>query len=99
MAELLQKKIFKVVSNNNKPSFMKRLIALTLLIAAVSCSNPEDKATGNSDSKTFNKSEEKNLNTAGEFDKQQTDRPDTSASPSTSKENANSSTQGTNRSY
>lgn len=82
---------------------MKRLILLTVLIYGVSCSNPEDRATGNPDSSTFNSDEEKVLNSRpGPTDpNSQTDveKPDTSASPETSKENSKSSTQGTNRSY
>ena len=77
---------------------MKKLILLALLVYGVSCSNPEDRATGNPDSSSFNTDEKKNLNTATDF-KSNTDIPDTSASPATSKENTNSSTTGTNRSY
>lgn len=81
---------------------MKKLMLFALLTYAVSCSNPEDKVTGNPDSTRFNQSgNNKNFNTA-------TDRPgnqailqndDTSSSPATLKENANSKTEGTNRSY
>lgn len=66
---------------------------------SVSCNNPEDKATGNPDSTSFNQDEKKNLNTATDFDKKETDRADTSRSPATSKENTQSKTEGTNRSY
>ena len=72
---------------------------LAVLISAFSCSNPEDRATGNPDSTSFNQDEKKNLNTATDFDKKETDGPDTSTSPATSKENAKSTTEGTNRSY
>lgn len=72
---------------------------MALLMYGVSCSNPEDRATGNPDSSSFNTDEQKNLNTATDFDQTSTDTPDTSASPATSKENTNSDTKGTNRSY
>lgn len=82
---------------------MKKLILLALLIYGVSCSNPEDRATGNPDGSSFNSDDEKVLNSRpGPTDpNSQTDveNPDTSASPSTSKENVNSATRGTNRSY
>lgn len=82
---------------------MKRLMVLTLLIYATSCSNPEDRATGNPDSKTFNSDGKKVLNSRpGPTDpNSQTDaeKSDTSAAPATSKENTQSATQGTNRSY
>ena len=82
---------------------MKKLMLLALLIYGVSCSNPEDRATGNPDGSRFNADEEKVLNSRpGPTDpNSQTDvgNPDTSASPATSKENINSKTQGTNRSY
>lgn len=83
--------------------FMKRLMLLALLIYGVSCSNPEDRATGNPDSTSFNKDEKKVLNSRpGPTDpnsQSAVETPDTSASPATSKENANSTTKGTNRSY
>jgi hypothetical protein len=78
---------------------MKKLILLALVIYGISCSNPEDHATGNPDSSSFNTDEQKNLNTATDVGNPSTERPDTSASPATSKENTNSSTKGTNRSY
>ena len=82
---------------------MKRTILLGLLIAAFSCRNPEDRATGNPDSTSFNSDENKVLNSRpGPTDpNSQSDaaRPDTSDIPSTSKENSNSDTKGTNRSY
>ncbi|WP_018617333.1 hypothetical protein [Segetibacter koreensis] len=82
---------------------MKRLMLLTVILYATSCSNPEDKATGNSDSTRFNSNENKVLNSRpGPTDpgsQSEAEKPDTSASPATSKENSNSSTQGTNRSY
>ena len=76
---------------------------LGLLITAVSCTNPEDRATGNPDSTSFNSDENKVLNSRpGPTDpNSQSDaaKPDTSANPSTSKENSDSDTKGTNRSY
>lgn len=82
---------------------MKKLMLLALLIYGISCSNPEDRATGNPDGSRFNADEEKVLNSRpGPTDpSSQTDvgNPDTSASPATSKENINSKTNGTNRSY
>ena len=82
--------------------FMKKLIVFALLIYMTSCSNPEDKATGNPDSTSFNKSgNDKNLNTPGNEIGNQSkgSKQDTFSSPATMKENANSPTQGTNRSY
>ena len=80
---------------------MKKFLVLALLIYAASCSNPEDKATGNPDSTSFNQSgNEKNLNTTDDAGNQShANNNDTSAAPSTSKQNVNSSTQGTNRTY
>jgi len=78
---------------------MKKLIILTLIITAVCCNNPEDRATGNPESKNFNNEEKTQLNTAGDYNHKSTDRSDTSAAPATSKENVRSTTQGTNRSY
>lgn len=82
---------------------MKRLMLLGLLIYGASCSNPEDRATGNPDSSNFNSDENKVLNSRpGPTDpNSQTDveKPDTSVSPATSNKNSNSNTQGTNRSY
>ena len=82
---------------------MKKLMLLALVIYGVSCSNPEDRATGNPNGSSFNSDDEKVLNSRpGPTDpNSQTDvgNPDTSASPATSKENINSKTQGTNRSY
>lgn len=81
---------------------MKKLMLLTLLIYATSCSNPEDRATGDPDSTSFNQSgNEKNLNNSNDDPQGQASATmsDTSASPSNLKQNANSSTEGTNRSY
>jgi hypothetical protein len=72
---------------------------LSLLIYAVSCTNPEDRATGNPDKTNFNTDENKQLNTASSLDNTNTNRLDTSANPATSKENSNSTTTGTNRTY
>lgn len=76
---------------------------LALLIYGTSCSNPEDKATGNPDSTSFNNDNEKVLNSRpGPTDpnsQSNVEGPDTSAMPSTSKQNVKSSTQGTNRTY
>ncbi len=72
---------------------------LIVLMYVASCTNPEDRATGNSDSSSFNTDENKNLNTATDFNNKETERLDTSISPATSKENTNSKTSGTNRSY
>ncbi len=77
---------------------MKKLLFLALLIYGISCSNPEDRATGNPDSTSFNSDEQKTLNTAADL-KSNTDVPDTSSSPATSQENINSKTTGTNRTY
>lgn len=82
---------------------MKKFLLLGLLISAFSCTNPEDRATGNPDSTSFNSDENKVLNSRpGPTDpNSQTDaaKPDTSTIPSTSIENSNSDTKGTNRSY
>lgn len=82
---------------------MKKLMLLALLIYGVSCSNPEDRATGNPDGSRFNADDNKVTNSRpGPTDpNSQTDveKPDTSSSPATSKENVNSATKGTNRSY
>jgi hypothetical protein len=81
---------------------MKKILLLALLIYGTSCSNPEDKATGNPDSTSFNQSgNDKNLNTANDDPGNQShaNNNDTSSSPATSRKNVNSSTQGTNRSY
>lgn len=82
---------------------MKRLMLLFVLIYAVSCSNPEDRATGNPDGKRFNADEKKVTNSKpGPTDpdgQSDVERPDTSNIPQTSKGNTNSSTLGTNRSY
>jgi hypothetical protein len=100
MAELLQ---FSMTTDHYKKTvFMKKLLGLVILIYATSCSNPEDKATGNPDSTSFNQSSnDKNLNTATDDPDNQSNvnNNDTSASPATSKENANSKKDGTNRSY
>lgn len=75
---------------------------LALLVYCTSCSNPEDKATGNADSTSFNQSgNDNNLNTATDKPGNQShfENNDTSSSPATSKANANSKTDGTNRSY
>lgn len=75
---------------------------LALLIYGTSCSNPEDKATGNPDSTSFNQSgNDKNLNTSSDKPDNQShaNDSDTSSSPATSKRNADSGTSGTNRSY
>ena len=43
---------------------MKKLMLLALLVYATSCSNPEDRATGDPDSTSFNQTgNEKNFNT------------------------------------
>jgi len=82
---------------------MKRLILLSSFIYFASCTNPEDRATGNPDGSKFNSDENKVLNSRpGPTDpNSQTDveKPDTSVAPATSKENSNSTTLGTNRSY
>jgi hypothetical protein len=79
---------------------MKKLLLLALLIYGTSCSSPEDKATGNSDSTSFNHTgNEQNLNAPHAPDNQsRTNNSDTSMNPS-SGTSENSSTQGTNRSY
>ncbi len=82
---------------------MRKPMLLIVLIYIASCTNPEDRATGNPDSSNFNSDENKVLNSRpGPTDansQSDAEKPDTSASPATSKENANSATQGTNRSY
>lgn len=82
---------------------MKKLMIVLSLAYFASCSNPEDRATGNPDSTRFNSDENKVTNSRpGPTDPNgQSDvaNPDTSISPSTSKQNANSNTSGTNRSY
>lgn len=83
---------------------MKKLMLLALLISALSCHNPEDNATGDADSSSYNKTgNESNLNTAGGGNdlgnQSHTDDYDTSMSPSTSKQNADTRTDGTNRAY
>ena len=82
---------------------MRKLMLMAILLYGVSCSNPEDRATGNADSTSFNSNENKVLNSRpGPTDpNSQTNgmRPDTSVSPSTSVQNSKSSTTGTNRGY
>lgn len=82
---------------------MKRFILPALLIFSVSCSNPEDRATGNPDSKRFSTDEKKVTNSRpGPTDpgsQSDVERPDTSNVPATSSKNVKSSTMGTNRSY
>ncbi len=82
---------------------MKRLMLLSLMIYAASCSNPEDRATGNPDSTRFNADEKKVLNSRpGPTDpnsQSDAEKPDTSNIPATSKQNSTSGTLGTNRSY
>ena len=80
---------------------MKKLMLLALLVYSTSCSNPEDKATGDADSTSFNQSgNDNNFNTQDNLGSQSNPNAnDTSSSPGTMKENANSETEGTNRSY
>lgn len=82
---------------------MKRLMLLTLLIYGVSCSNPEDRATGNPDGERFNSDENKVTNSRpGPTDpnsQSDVEKPDTSNIPALSDTNARSKTLGTNRSY
>lgn len=81
---------------------MKRLLLLASLLYITSCSNPEDKATGNSDGKRFNADEKAITNggaTPAGANKSDVEKPDTSVSPATSNKNLNSTTNGTNRSY
>jgi len=82
---------------------MKKLLLLALLIYGTSCSNPEDQATGNADSSSFNTDEEKVLNShPGPTDPNgQSDvaGPDTSSNPATIQQNSDSKTDGTNRAY
>ena len=78
---------------------MKKLLLIGLLIYGTSCTNPEDQATGNADSSTFNTNTENNLNTPASTDNPTTATPDSSLSPSTNIDNTNSSTNGTNRPY
>jgi hypothetical protein len=77
---------------------MKKLMLVALLIYGVSCSNPEDQATGNPDSSSFNADENKEFNTPADY--QNLDgSADTSAAPALDKKNADSKTSGTNRPY
>lgn len=81
---------------------MKKMWLLAFLFFAISCANPEDRATGDPDSTSFNQSgNEKNLNNSNDDPNglSQSMNNDTSSSPATMKENANNKTQGTNRSY
>lgn len=81
---------------------MKKLIVMAILMYVTSCANPEDRATGDADSTTFNQSgNETNLNNSNDDPQGQAsaNMSDTSSSPSTSKQNVNSATEGTNRSY
>ena len=76
---------------------MKKLMLLALLLYGVSCTNPEDRATGDPDSTSFNADEQKTPNTATDFNNPTTESPDTSSSPSVS--TPASGTTGTNRGY
>ena len=80
---------------------MKKVLVLFTLVGAISCSNPEDNATGNPDSTSFNQNEKNNTNASGPGMEGSTDPKsasiDTSAAPALQKENANSRTEGTNR--
>jgi hypothetical protein len=81
---------------------MKKILLLGLLIYGSSCANPEDRATGNPDSSSFNSDEEKVTNSMpGATDPNSLPgaAPDSSSSPSTDKNNSNSKTDGTNRGY
>jgi len=78
---------------------MKKLLMIGLLVYGVSCTNPEDRATGDADSTTFNSNTENRLNTPATTDNPSTATPDSSLSPSTNIDNSNSSTNGTNRGY
>ena len=83
---------------------MKKLLLPALLIFAASCSNPEDRATGNPDSSRFNSDDKKVLN-AGNGplgnggNKSDAKMPDTSVSHAASGKNADTSTKVANRSY
>ena len=77
---------------------MKKFLLLALITYSFSCSNPEDRATGDADSTSFNANEQKSLNTATDF-KNLDESADTSASPALDKKNAESETSGTNRPY
>lgn len=82
---------------------MKKLLLIAIVCYGTSCTNPEDRATGNKDSSRFNSNEKKVLNSRpGPTDpKSQSDgeKADTSGSPSTSSKNTHSATNGTNRGY
>ncbi len=81
---------------------MKKLMLLALLVYVTSCSAPEDKAEGSADSSSLNTTDnKKSLNTPGTSvgNQSQAGNSDTSSSPSASKQNADSATKGTNRSY
>lgn len=82
---------------------MKRLMLAGVMLYCASCSNPEDRATGNPDATRFNSDENKVLNSRpGPTDpnsQSDVERPDTSEIPAISDKNSNSKTEGTNRSY
>lgn len=78
---------------------MKKLLLIGLLFYGTSCTNPEDRATGDADSTTFNSNENEVLNTASDNNNPMSQMPDSSVSPATSGKNASSSTNGTNRGY
>lgn len=102
MAKLLQRLVIGYTFLR-KTFFMRKLILPVLLISLFSCSNPEDRATGNPDGTRFNSDENKVLNSkpgANDPDgKSDVERPDTSTMTSSSSNGTNSKTSGTNRSY
>ena len=78
---------------------MKKLLSIALVLFVASCTNPEDRATGDADSTSFNSNTENNLNTQSNLDNGPGTMPDSSSIPSTNQENSNSATGGTNRAY
>jgi len=81
---------------------MKKLILLALITYCTSCANPEDRATGNPDSTSFNNNENVLNSQPGVTDpgsQSAVEMSDSSSSPATIKGNTNSATNGTNRGY
>lgn len=82
---------------------MQKLLLLTFIIYLTSCSNPEDRAKGNTNSGSFNADNGRVLNSRpGPTDPKNqkgVEKTDTSANPASMKQNNNNGTNGTNRSY
>jgi hypothetical protein len=79
---------------------MKKLMLLAIVMYGISCSDPEDRATGDPDSTMFNANDKNNTNSGTEFNNPQgSAMSDTSAAPALDKKNTTSPTHGTNRAY